>query len=239
MFPICNDLSEVIAFTGRILASEAQAAKYVNSPETMIFKKGDILFGLHKSKRALIEKKSAIVLEGQIDLITAFEAGVQNVVASQGTAFTGKQAGILKRFAEEVVLCFDSDQAGRKAAEKSLPALLGLDLGVRIVELPPGDDPDSLIRSQGPEAFIQRVGAARDYFDFRLDVEAASPEFQTPRGKVKVARAMAANVQFIGDRLLARGRGRQDCHPARHAAHGVLERHIPRRKVPPHPRRGR
>ena len=202
MFPICNDLGEVIAFSGRVLASDAQGAKYVNSPETPLFKKGDILFGLHKSKRALIDKKSAIVLEGQIDLITAFEAGVQNVVAPQGTAFTKKQAGILKRYAEEVVLCFDADAAGRKAAERSLPALLSLDLGVRVIELPPGEDPDSLIRNQGAEAFISRVQAARDYFDFQIDVHAATPEFATPRGKVQFAREMAAVVQLIDDHLL-------------------------------------
>jgi DNA primase len=202
MFPICNDLGEVIAFSGRLLASDAQAAKYVNSPETPLFKKGDILFGLHKSKRALIDKKSAIVLEGQIDLITAFEAGVQNVVAPQGTAFTEKQARTLKRYVEEVILCFDADEAGRKAAERSLPALLGLDLGVRVIELPPGEDPDSLIRTQGPEAFITRVEAARDYFDFQIDAQAANPDFATPRGKVKFARAIAATVQLINDRLL-------------------------------------
>jgi DNA primase len=202
MFPIRNDLGEVIGFSGRLLASDAQAAKYVNSPETLLFKKGDILFGLHKSKRALIDKKSAIVLEGQIDLITAYEAGVQNVVAPQGTAFTGKQALILKRYVEEVILCFDADSAGQKAAERSLPALLGLDLGIRVIELPPGEDPDSLIRNQGAAAFISRVEAARDYFDFQIDAQAATPEFATPRGKVKIARTMAATVQLINDRLL-------------------------------------
>jgi DNA primase len=202
MFPICNDLGEVIGFSGRVLASDAQAAKYVNSPETPLFKKGDILFGLHKSKRALIDKKSAIVLEGQIDLITAFEAGVQNVVAPQGTAFTEKQARTLKRYAEEVILCFDADEAGRKAAERSLPALLGLDMGIRVIELPPGEDPDSLIRKDGPEAFVSRVQTARDYFDFQIDAQAATPEFATPRGKVKFARDMAATVQLINDRLL-------------------------------------
>jgi DNA primase len=202
MFPICNDLGEVIAFSGRLLASDAQAAKYVNSPETLLFKKGDILFGLHKSKRALFDKKSAIVLEGQIDLITAFEAGVQNVVAPQGTAFTQKQARTLKRYVEEVILCFDADEAGRKAAERSLPALLGLDLGIRVVELPTGEDPDSLIRTQGADAFISRVEAARDYFDFQIDAAAATPDFATPRGKVKFARAMAATVQLINDHLL-------------------------------------
>jgi DNA primase len=202
MFPICNDLGEVIAFSGRVLAPDAQTAKYVNSPETPLFKKGNILFGLHKSKRALIDKKSAIVLEGQIDLITAFEAGVQNVVAPQGTAFTDKQALVLKRYADEVVLCFDADEAGQKAGERLLPALLGLDFSVRVIELPPGEDPDSLIRGQGAEAFIQRVQSARDYFDFQIAVQSAKPEFQTAQGKVQAARKIASMVELIGDRLL-------------------------------------
>lgn len=202
MFPICNDLGEVIGFSGRVLATEAQAAKYVNSPETSIFKKGDILFGLHKSKRALIDKKSAIVLEGQIDLITAFEAGVENVVAPQGTAFTEKQARTLKRFAEEVVLCFDADLAGRKAVDKSLPALLGLNLGVRVIELPAGEDPDSLIRGQGAAAFVSRVEAARDYFDYRIDSATREPSFATPHGQTDFAKAMAATALLISDKLL-------------------------------------
>ena len=202
MFPICNELGEVIAFSGRVLASDAQAAKYVNSPETPLFKKGDVLFGLHKSKRALIDKKSAIVLEGQIDLITAFEAGVQNVVAPQGTAFTEKQARTLKRYAEEVILCFDADEAGRKAAERSLPALLGFNLGIRVIELPPGEDPDSLIRSEGAETFFTRVNAARDFFDYQIDVQTAKPEFAAPQGKVKFAQALAPTIVLIKDLIL-------------------------------------
>src|SRR5690606_13638274 len=114
MFSICNDTGEVIAFSGRILDADAKAAKYVNSPETPIFTKGDVLFGLHRSKRALIDKKAAIVCEGQIDLISAFEAGIQNVIAPQGTAFTDRHARILKRYVDEVVLCFDADNAGEK-----------------------------------------------------------------------------------------------------------------------------
>src|SRR5439155_8389800 len=134
--------------------SDAQAAKYVNSPETMLFTKGNVLFGLHKSKRALIEKNSAIVCEGQLDLITAFEAGIQNVVAPQGTAFTEKQARTLKRFVDEVVLCFDSDSAGAKATERSLAALLDASLSVRVATMPAGHDPDSLIREYGAQAFV-------------------------------------------------------------------------------------
>lgn len=202
MFPICNDLGEAIAFSGRVLASDAQAAKYVNSPETLLFTKGNVLFGLHKSKRALVDKNSAIVCEGQLDLITAFEAGVQNVVAPQGTAFTEKQARTLKRFVEEVVLCFDSDNAGAKATERSLAALLGADLSVRVAAMPAGHDPDSLIRAEGAEAFAERIAEARDFFDFQIDRYAATPEFATPRGKVQFARKMAELVGLITDKVL-------------------------------------
>src|SRR5438034_5697366 len=180
MFPICNDIGEVIAFSGRLLQNEDGAAKYLNSPETALFRKGSVLFGLDKSKRALIEADCAVVCEGQLDLISLFESGITNVVAPQGTAFTEKQAHILKRFVNEVVLCFDADGAGRRAgdrslttfvehfgvrpnplvsrgrgpAQRSLDSFLQNDLIVRIAEMPPGEDPDSLVRREGKEAFM-------------------------------------------------------------------------------------
>ena len=161
MFPIHNDVGEVIAFSGRVLEKEAEGAKYLNSPETPLFRKGRVLFGLHKTKRGLIEANCAIVCEGQLDLITVFEAGITNVVAPQGTAFTENQARILKRFVSEVVLCFDADTAGQKAAERSLDALLQNNLIVRVAEMPAGEDPDSMIRSGGKEEFEKRVTGAR------------------------------------------------------------------------------
>jgi DNA primase len=116
---ICNDLGDVVAFSGRVLQADAPGGKYVNSPETPIFTKGSILFGLHRSKRPIIESRQAVVCEGQLDLISAFEAGVTNIVAPQGTAFTPRQAQILRRHADEAILCFDADTAGRKAAERA------------------------------------------------------------------------------------------------------------------------
>ena len=202
MFPICNDTGEVIAFSGRVLEADAKAAKYVNSPETMLFTKGAVLFGLHKSKRPLIDKKSAIVCEGQLDLITAFEHGVQNVIAPQGTAFTEKQARILKRYVDEVVLCFDADVAGEKAAERSLTSLLHVNLMVRVAEMPPGEDPDSMIRGRGADAFEAQIAAAKDFFDFQIDRLAAGPDFSTPRGKVQAARKMAESISLIADPVL-------------------------------------
>jgi len=199
MFPICKDTDEVIAFSGRVLQADAKAAKYINSPETILFTKGAVLFGLNKSKRALINAKSAIVCEGQLDLITAFEHGVQNVVAAQGTAFTPRQANILRRFVEEVVLCFDADAAGEKAADRSLTSLLAENLLVRVAEMPQGEDPDSMIRGKGAGAFIERVTAARDFFDFQIDRESRRPEFATTRGRVQTVRKLAAFVSVIKD----------------------------------------
>jgi len=202
MFPICKDIGEVIAFSGRVLSKEAFGGKYVNSPETPLFIKGNVLFGIHKTKRALIDKKAAIVCEGQIDLITAFEAGVQNVTASQGTAFTKQQALILKRFVDEVILCFDSDAAGLKAAEKSFASLFEAGLSVRVAEMPAGHDPDSLIRTEGADAFVQRIAEAKDFFDFQIERAVANPEFATPKGKAAFARKMAESVALVSDPLL-------------------------------------
>ena len=202
MFPICNDIGEVIAFSGRLLKDEDGAAKYLNSPETPLFRKGKILFGLDKSKRALIEATCAIVCEGQLDLISLFEAGITNVVAPQGTAFTEDQARILKRFVSEVVLCFDADAAGQKAAERSLDALLQNDLIVRVAEIPAGEDPDSLIRREGKEKFEKRLAAACDFFDYWIEREVATTDLNSLGAKMRLARKMAETISRIHDPLL-------------------------------------
>jgi DNA primase len=116
MFPICDEQGRVVAFSGRVLSGDEKTAKYVNSPETPIFTKGKVFYGLDKSKRAILDNQYAIICEGQLDLIACHMAGVQNVVAPQGTALTAGHTRILKRYVEEVVLCFDSDLAGQKAA---------------------------------------------------------------------------------------------------------------------------
>jgi DNA primase len=202
MFPICNDVGEVIAFSGRILKSDAESAKYLNSPETPLFRKGSILFGLHKTKRGLIEAGCAIVCEGQLDLITLFEAGLTNVVAPQGTAFTEGQARILKRYVNEVVLCFDADAAGQKAAERSLEPLLENDLVVRVAEMPPGEDPDSLVRKEGTEKFSARIGAARDFFDFWIEHEVSATDTTNLSAKMQLARQLADTVARVHDPLM-------------------------------------
>jgi DNA primase len=202
MFPICNDVGEVIAFSGRLLKDAEGAAKYLNSPETPLFRKGHVLFGLHKSKRALIEANCAVVCEGQLDLISLFETGITNVVAPQGTAFTENQARVLKRFVNEVVLCFDADSAGQKAAERSLDALLQNDLIVRVAEMPPGEDPDSLVRREGKEAFEKRVAGARDFFDYWIERESARVDLGSLAAKMQLARRLAEAVSRVRDPLM-------------------------------------
>ncbi|MEI2727264.1 MAG: DNA primase [Verrucomicrobiota bacterium] len=136
MFPICDEQGRVIGFSGRVLAGDEKTAKYVNSPETPIFTKSKVFFGLDKSKRAILDAGSAIVCEGQLDMIACFMAGVQNIVAPQGTAFTDQHARIIKRYVDEVVLCFDSDNAGQNAAVRSLDSLLASGLAVRVAVVP-------------------------------------------------------------------------------------------------------
>ncbi len=203
MFPIHDHRTgEIIAFSGRLLKDAEGAAKYLNSPETPLFRKGSVLFGLHKAKRGLIEANCAVVCEGQLDLITLFESGIKNVVAPQGTAFTENQARVLKRFVNEVVLCFDADIAGQKAAERSLDALLQNDLIVRVVEMPAGEDPDSLVRGEGKEAFEKRVADARDFFDYWIERETAGVSLASLAAKMQLARSLAETVSRVRDPLM-------------------------------------
>jgi len=203
MFPIRNDYGEVIAFSGRMLDANAKAAKYLNSPETSIFNKSKVFFGLDKSKRAIIKAQQAIVCEGQLDLITAFEHGFENVVAPLGTAFTEFHARALKRHAEEVVLCFDSDNAGYKAAERAFVILAPTGLTVKVAPLPQGEDPDSLIRGQGPEVFRAVLESARDFFEHMVDHAGKNRNLHETREKTQFAAEMAAMIA-LQDNPIAR-----------------------------------
>jgi DNA primase len=202
MFPINNDFGEVVAFSGRVLDPKAKGGKYVNSPETLLFSKGNLLFGLHQSKRFIANARQAIVLEGQLDLITTFEAGIQNVVAPQGTALTARHAALLHRFADAVVLFFDADAAGQRAAERALEVLFGAGLQVKIGEMPAGEDPDSLIRKSGIDSFRTRVESAEDFFDFQVNHRLSETESRTTAGRVAFARKMSQFISVVPDLVL-------------------------------------
>jgi DNA primase len=202
MFPICDEQGRVVGFSGRVLAGDEKTAKYVNSPETPIFTKSKIFYGLDKSKRAMLEAECAVVCEGQLDLIACFMAGVENVVAPQGTAFTADHARILKRYVEEVVLCFDSDAAGQNAAVRSLDHLLGSGLAVRVAAVPAPHDPDSFIKALGGDAFKTLIRQAEGFFDYYLGWLAASHDLGTDKGRLAVLRGMAEAVHKTGNVVL-------------------------------------
>jgi DNA primase len=206
MIPIHNDSGEVVAFSGRLLDPEAKAQKYVNSPETPVFIKSKILFGLNKTKRSIIEAESAILCEGQIDLMRCWQKGIKNVVAPQGTAFTDSHARILKRFArKEVVVCFDADRAGQAAAERVIDVLLKEDVQVRIARIPKGEDPDSLLRKQSVEVFETLIHDAKDYTRHLLDTTCETEDISSPRGRGEVARKMALVIMRIPNAVQREG----------------------------------
>jgi len=201
MFPICDEQGRVVAFSGRVLAGD-DPRKYVNSPETPIFTKSKIFFGLDKSKRAILDAGCAIICEGQLDLIACFMAGVQNIVAPQGTAFTEQHARILKRYANEVVLCFDSDNAGQNATVRALDHLLASGLAVRVAVVPAPHDPDSFIKASGGPAFQQLIASAEGFFDYYLSRLCATSDLATDKGRLAVLRAMAESVYKTGNGVL-------------------------------------
>jgi DNA primase len=202
MFPICDEQGRVIGFSGRVLSGDEKTAKYVNSPETPIFTKSRVFFGLDKSKRAVLDAGFAIVCEGQLDLIACFMAGVQNIVAPQGTAFTADHARILKRYVNEVVLCFDSDEAGQNAAVRSLDHLLASGLAVRVAVVPAPHDPDSFIKANGGDAFRKLVENAEGFFDYYLNRLCKLDDVSTDRGRNAVLRGMADAVHKTGNNVL-------------------------------------
>jgi DNA primase len=202
MFSICNDVGEVVGFSGRVLEEGAKTAKYVNSPETPLFRKGRLLFGLHLTKRPIIEADCAILCEGQVDLIRMYESGIKNVVAPQGTAFTPDQARAVKRLANRVVLLFDADGAGKKAAEAAFRLLAAQNASVHAATLPQGEDPDSFLRAHGSAELVEMIGAAPDFFERELEESATRFPVRTAQGKMKAAEHLAALLAAVEEPIL-------------------------------------
>ncbi len=200
MFPICNENGEPVAFSGRLLDSEAKAAKYLNSPETPIFDKGKLFFGMHLTKRPILKAKTAILCEGQIDLIACYEAGIQNVVAALGTGFTEMHGKILKRHVDEVILLNDADAAGYKSSLRTFTALAHAGILVRAGEMPAGEDPDSFLKKEGPEALQHLIDEAKEFHDFQIDHRSAEMDMSTVRSRVQLAREVAHTAAQFSDK---------------------------------------
>ena len=170
IFPISNESGRVIAFTARTLESGDKAgAKYINSPETPLYSKSLVLFNLDKARSAIRQLEFALLVEGQMDCISVYLRGIQNVIATSGTAFTEQQVAILKRHTSQVVVNFDPDAAGSNAAEKSIALLTEEGFTIKLVTLDGGLDPDRYIRERGVEAYIAAVRGAQRQADYLIE----------------------------------------------------------------------
>ena len=202
MFPIADPYGRVIAFSGRVIDDSERGGKYVNSPETLVFKQSQVLFGLDKARRAASEAGMMVVCEGQLDTIACHVNGIKNVVAPQGTALTAQHARVLKRHVPEVVLCFDSDGAGQKAIQRSFDDLLAAGVAVRVATLPRPHDPDSYIREEGTEAFQRLIHEGAGYFDYLLEFLSAQHDRGSDSGRRAIVQTMSASVNLTGDAVL-------------------------------------
>jgi DNA primase len=203
MFPIANEAGKVIAFTGRTLSSDEKAGpKYLNSPETAIYSKSRVLFNLNLAKQAIRELDYAILVEGQMDCISVFAAGFQNVIASSGTAFTELQARLLGRFSKKVVVNFDPDTAGASATERTLGLLVSEEFQIKVLSLEAGFDPDLYVRQRGPQAYAEGLRQSQPYFHYLI--ERARNQFpqRTPEAKVKAVNFLLPHVRQVPNRLM-------------------------------------
>ena len=186
IFPIKDLYSNIIGFGGRSINEEDQP-KYLNSPETLLYQKSETLFGMDQAKQAIRKENQVILVEGYFDQMRAVQHGVEYVVATCGTALTAKQASMLRNHAETAILIFDSDSAGRSAAEKGFDILLEHGMNVKIVVLPDGQDPDSFIQEQGTESFLEKIRNAKPFMESYIDALVRESPGQTPADKVKMA----------------------------------------------------
>ena len=203
MFPISSEVGKIIAFTGRTLATDEKAGpKYLNSPETPIYSKSRVLFNLDLAKEWIKKFEYAILVEGQMDCISVYAAGFQNVIASSGTAFTELQAKLLGRFSKNVVVNFDPDTAGAKAAERTIGLLVEEEFQIKVLTLEQGFDPDLYIRRKGKDAYQEALRHSQKYFDYLI--ERARTQFP-PRNadsKVKAVNYLLPHIQRIPSRIV-------------------------------------
>ena len=201
-FPICNESGRVIAFTARALDSDEKSGpKYMNSPETPLYSKGQVLFNLDKARQAIRQQNFALLVEGQMDCITAYMAGIQNVMATSGTAFTEMQVRLLSRYTKRLFVNFDPDAAGANAAEKSIALLTEEDFEVKVVTLDGGLDPDRYIRERGIKEYVGAVQAARRHSDYLIDRAMQLFPPRTAEGKSKALNYLLPHIRRMPNRI--------------------------------------
>src|SRR6266851_5686532 len=199
VFPIANDSGKVVAFGGRALGDDLP--KYLNSAETPIYSKSNVLYHLDRAKEALRQSDFAVLVEGYMDAIAVARAGISNVVASCGTSLTEPQVKLLGRFTKRVIVNYDPDNAGQAATERSIAILLEQDFEVRVLALPGKADPDKFIREQGADAYIKVLKESPPYVDYLIG-RARQMDLSTGEGKLRAVNFLLPYVQKIPNRIL-------------------------------------
>jgi len=202
IFPILDIKSRPLGFGGRILEGNTDLAKYVNSPETPIYTKGRHLYGLNFSKDSIREADYAVIVEGYLDFIIPFRAGIRNIVASQGTALTVEQIRLLKRYAQKAIIVYDSDSAGKAATLRSLDMFIDEDMEVGVVTLPQGYDPDLYVRKNGSQKMTDLLNGAANFFDYKLKVLKEQYNSREIEGKNKISREMLQSIARFKNAIL-------------------------------------
>jgi len=201
IFPIFSPNGRVVAFAGRVLDAKDTGAKYINSPESLIYIKGRILYGLSFAKDDIRRLDKAIIVEGYMDLISLYQSGIKNVVAVSGTALTDDQVQLLSRYTKNVVLLFDADVAGIKASMRSIEILLKRDMEVKIVSLPKGEDPDSYVNKYGKDEFEELIKRAENFLEYESKFYEAQGKFDDPSTAAEAIRELVKPVALINDEL--------------------------------------
>jgi len=202
MFPIANESGRVIAFTARTLETgEKAGAKYINSPETPLYSKSLVLFNLDKARTSIRQHEFALLVEGQMDCISVYLRGIQNVIATSGTAFTEQQVAILKRHTSQVVVNFDPDAAGSNASEKSIALLTEEGFNIKIVTLDGGLDPDRYIRERGVEAYTAALRGARRQADYLIERARQMFPGASSEQKVKAMNYLLPHIRRMPEKL--------------------------------------
>ena len=201
IFPIHSFSGRVLGFGARILKSNVKTAKYLNSPETEIYHKSNVLYGLNQSKQAISRENLCLLVEGYMDVISLHQSGIENVVASSGTALTTEQIKLIKRLTENVTILFDGDAAGIKASFRSIDMLLSEGMNIRVVLFPDGDDPDSFAR-KNPRDFVEDFikNQAKDFIDFKAEILLKEAN-NDPIKKAEAIRDIVKSIGFVSNAL--------------------------------------
>ncbi|MDP4236476.1 MAG: DNA primase [Bacteroidota bacterium] len=202
IFPIINQTGRIVGFGGRILpAMHKELAKYVNSPETPIYHKSYILYGLFQAKEAIRKLDYAIMVEGYADVLAVSQAGFENVIAAAGTSLTTDQLNLLRRYTKTIVLLFDADLAGKNAALRGIELALAADFDVSCIVLPPGEDPDSYLRKEGAEGFERQLAQKTSFIETKARLLKEQGLFESPEGAARAIRSLVETIAKVPDAI--------------------------------------